>query len=305
MILTIKGADFSSANIGTLSTFVVSKSIGGGASYDIPSFVEKNSSVNWVITLGEGYTFGTYSVTMGGEVVTPTVNGSEMTIAIANVTGNIRISVATINENIGEEEGGETITDPLDAIAWGTLTYRDIFITNNMAPNINNNSKTSVNGTYTWSDSTGNTTIVSSASGNNCVPPYALSVDGSGSKQSKMCNKGTTTGVQLSQTTKFYSGVNLHCTRYNKGYLGLIFGSNFEGCINSTTDGFLTHAAIIDGANTTTKSSLFIGSASSADLDGMINNPVLVNSSVFGSNAPTEAQWQAMYANYNNILINN
>lgn len=102
MILTIKGADFSSANIGTLSTFVVSKSIGRGASFDIPSFVEKNSSVNWVITLGEDYTFGTYSVTMGGEVVTPSVNGSEMTIAIANVTGNIRISVTTVYNGVEE-----------------------------------------------------------------------------------------------------------------------------------------------------------------------------------------------------------
>ena len=102
MILTIKGADFSSANIGTLSTFVVSKSIGRGASYDIPSFVEKNSSVNWVITLGEDYTFGTYSVTMGGEVVTPSVNGNEMTIAIANVTGNIRITVATVYNGVEE-----------------------------------------------------------------------------------------------------------------------------------------------------------------------------------------------------------
>ena len=304
MIITIKGADFSSANIGTLSTYIISKSIGSGASFDIPSFVDKNSSVNWVITLNEGYTFGTYSVTMGGEVITPSVVDNVMTISIAEVTGNVRIVVATINEN-GEEEGGGTIINTLDTIAWGTLTYRDIFVTNNMAPNINNNSKTSVNGAYTWSDSTGETTIVPSASGNNCVPPYALSVAGSGSKQSKMCSKGTTTGVQLDQTTKLYSGANLRCTRYNKGYLGIIFGSTFAGCINSTTNGFVTHAAIIDGSTTTTKASLFIGSASSADLDGMINNPVLVNSSVFGNSKPTEVQWQEMYANYNNILINN
>ena len=139
MILTIKGADFSSANIGTLSTFVVSKSIGRGASFDIPSFVEKNSSVNWVITLGEDYTFGTYSVTMGGEVVTPTVNGSEMTIAIANVTGNIRITVATVYNGVEElpepdepdvptpdepETPGENVTD------LGTLIEGKTFNTN-------------------------------------------------------------------------------------------------------------------------------------------------------------------------------
>lgn len=104
MIITIKGADFSSANIGTLSTYIISKSIGSGATFDIPSFVDKNSSVNWVITLDEGYTFGTYSVTMGGIEVTPTVVDNVMTISIAEVTGNVRIVVATVNENTGEED---------------------------------------------------------------------------------------------------------------------------------------------------------------------------------------------------------
>lgn len=104
MIITIKGADFSSANIGTLSTYIISKSIGSGASFEIPNFVDKNSSVNWVITLDEGYTFGTYSVTMGSEVITPTVVDNVMTISIAEVTGNVRIVVATVNENTGEED---------------------------------------------------------------------------------------------------------------------------------------------------------------------------------------------------------
>ena len=99
MILTIKGADFSAANIGTLSTYVVSKSIGSGAEYSIPSTVEKNASVEWTITLIEGYTFGSYTVTMGSEVITPVVNENIMTISIPSVTGNIRIMVATFNEN--------------------------------------------------------------------------------------------------------------------------------------------------------------------------------------------------------------
>lgn len=104
MIITIKGADFSLANIGTLSTYIISKSIGSGAAFDIPNFVDKNSSVNWVITLDDGYTFGTYSVTMGDDVITPTVVDNVMTISIAEVTGNVRIVVATINESAGEDE---------------------------------------------------------------------------------------------------------------------------------------------------------------------------------------------------------
>ena len=112
MIITIKGANFSLANIGTLSTYIISKSIGSGASFDIPNFVDKNSSVNWTITLDEGYTFGTYSVTMGGVEVTPTVEDNVMTISIAEVIGNVRIVIATINENTGEED--EPVVPPVE-----------------------------------------------------------------------------------------------------------------------------------------------------------------------------------------------
>jgi hypothetical protein len=112
MILTIKNADFSAANIGTLSSYIVSKTIGAGAAFDIPSTVDKNSSVNWVITLDEGYTFGTYAVTMNGEDIIPTVVDNVMTISIAEVTGNVRIVVATVNENVGEED--EPVVPPVE-----------------------------------------------------------------------------------------------------------------------------------------------------------------------------------------------
>ena len=121
MIITIKGADFSAANIGTLSTYIISKSIGSGAVYEIPNFVEKNSSATWTITLNEGYTFGTYSVTMGGETVTPTVADNVMTISIPSVTGNVRIVVATINESTGEEDN--PIVPPVEPEIPTTTTW--------------------------------------------------------------------------------------------------------------------------------------------------------------------------------------
>lgn len=110
MIITIKGADFSGSNIGTLDTYLVSKSIGAGATHDIPNYVTKDAAVSWTITLSEGYTFGTYSITMGGATVTPTISsdGMTMTIAISAVTGKVVISVATVNESTGEEDSGGT-----------------------------------------------------------------------------------------------------------------------------------------------------------------------------------------------------
>lgn len=130
MILTIKGADFSSANIGTLSTYVVSKSIGRGATYEIPGFISKNSSANWTITLEEGYIFGTYSVTMGGEPVEVSVTDNVMTISIAEVTGNVRISVATINQNAGEDEP-ETPTLYSTPIGYQIFEFGDFKIISN------------------------------------------------------------------------------------------------------------------------------------------------------------------------------
>lgn len=104
MILRILGADFSSANIGTLSTYVISKSIGAGISHNIPNFVDKNSSVVWTLTVEEGYLLGSYSIIMNGETITPVVNENTMTITIPNVTGNVRIVITSVNENTGEEE---------------------------------------------------------------------------------------------------------------------------------------------------------------------------------------------------------
>lgn len=103
MILTIKGADFSAANIGTLNTVSIRKVIGRGVVHSIPNFVEKGSSVNWTITLNEDYEFGSYTITMGGEVVNAVVDGGVMTISIANVTGAISISVATTYVGVEDE----------------------------------------------------------------------------------------------------------------------------------------------------------------------------------------------------------
>ena len=122
MIITISGADFSASNIGTLSTWTVSKSIGAGAEHSIPSYVDKNSAFNYTITLKDGYTFGTYSVTMGGQTITPTVTETSITINIASVTGAIRIEVKTINSSTGEEEEPGTGGDS-GSTTYYTLTH--------------------------------------------------------------------------------------------------------------------------------------------------------------------------------------
>lgn len=113
MIITLTGANFAGEgkNIGTLSTWSISRVIGGGATYAGPSFVDKGTALSATVTIDEGYEIGTagVTVTMGGSPVTSGVStsGNVITISISSVTGNVVIKVPTKNVATGEEEGGE------------------------------------------------------------------------------------------------------------------------------------------------------------------------------------------------------
>ena len=115
MIITLKGADFSASNIGTLSSWRVTRSLGSGASYVGPTSVDKGAALTATVTLAEGYELGSdgVTVTMGGNVVSATtVSGNTITIRIAAVTGNVVIKVPTVNVSGGEEEEPEIPDTP-------------------------------------------------------------------------------------------------------------------------------------------------------------------------------------------------
>lgn len=101
MIITLKGADFSQSNIGTLSSWRISRSLGVGASYEGPTSVDKGATFSATVTIAEGYEIGTAGVVviMGGIVLSNahSIAGSIITIDIAEVTGNILIKVPTVN----------------------------------------------------------------------------------------------------------------------------------------------------------------------------------------------------------------
>ena len=133
MIIVLKNADFSQSNIGTLSTWRISRSLGVGATYDGPTSVDKGASFTATVTIAEGYEIGSagVTVTMGGAGQTYTINGNVITISIAAVTGNIVIKVPTVNLSTGEEEEPDvpdTPDGPSDdgGIKTYTITSSDI-----------------------------------------------------------------------------------------------------------------------------------------------------------------------------------
>ena len=130
MIITLRGADFSASNIGTLSSWRITRSLGTGATYDGATSVDKGASFSATVTIAEGYELGAagVTVTMGGNVISAaTVNGNVIAIAIAEVTGNVVIKVHTVNINTGEEDEPDTpdtpqpITTLLTSVATETM----------------------------------------------------------------------------------------------------------------------------------------------------------------------------------------
>lgn len=99
MIITLKNADFSASNIGTLSSWRISRSLGAGATYEGATSVDKGAAFSATVTLAEGYEVGTagIAITMGGAVLSDAynINGNIITITIASVTSNVLINIST------------------------------------------------------------------------------------------------------------------------------------------------------------------------------------------------------------------
>ena len=116
MIITLKSADFSVNNIGTLDSWMISTSLDIGAIYQGPARVKKGDSFVGTITINSSYELdGNITVMVGGNVVSGVVSGSDnsYTITIGNVTGNVNIVVNTkVKENGGEVDPSDPTPEP-------------------------------------------------------------------------------------------------------------------------------------------------------------------------------------------------
>ena len=76
MIIVLKNADFSQSNIGTLSSWRISRSLGAGATYEGPTSVNKGAALNAAIYIAAGYELGAagITVTMNGNLLNDVVS---------------------------------------------------------------------------------------------------------------------------------------------------------------------------------------------------------------------------------------
>ena len=126
MIIVLKNADFSQSNIGTLSSWRISRSLGTGATYEGPTSVDKGAAFSATIYIAKGYEVGSagITVTMNGNLLNDVISDAGLggggednfsgvyIIDIASVTGNVLIKVPTVNTSTGEEEEPDVPVEP-------------------------------------------------------------------------------------------------------------------------------------------------------------------------------------------------
>lgn len=166
--------------------------------------------------------------------------------------------------------------------AYEDYSFYEIFEENNYAP-LNMDSYDTETDEY--ADYSGTTKLQKKVS---FTPDFAMEVQGETSNQIK-------SGKDY--TGKYYIAAKVNCTRYEAGYLGIVFGSDSEKykntTVQSTTDGFVT----VSDIQQLSSHSIFIGSCISANLDGYIDDTVVVDLSIF-ENIPSKETLDQLYERY-------
>ncbi|MBQ7875232.1 MAG: hypothetical protein IJ306_08775, partial [Oscillospiraceae bacterium] len=212
-----------------------------------------------------------------------TAHGND--VSEATYTGTTHTGICTLNteEMFGAAleylEGQAEETTSVDDVAWENLTYRDIFITNNIVYVNGFNEKTF----SPFIQNTGTNTVTNEAY---YTGPYSLKAFGSPSQQIKSVSSIGTAG-------EYFLAAKAYCTRYSAGTLGVCLGYNSVG-LKEVTDGFVTVSGIVSAE---ASNGAFLGSFHTADLDGYVDDPVAVNMAIFET-APTLEEMTVLYDEY-------
>lgn len=188
---------------------------------------------------------------------------------------------------IGSESIEPTIT--LDTVAYAGLTYRYIFETKN-AVSIYPGFEDGTAGSLTANSSGSPTPKITSEISDSGT--YCAKVFGSTSTQ-----YAVPPILGIPSGSRYFIACRAYCTRYSTGNLGIVL-STYGAALTTTNSGFET---VVADVTTTSNSTLFVGSWSSANLDGYIDTPVAINTNIFANDIPSISTFENLYNNYVSI----
>lgn len=179
-------------------------------------------------------------------------------------------------EEVLIREGTET------AIAYEDYMYYEIFEDNNIAPMLMDSLESELD---EFNEFSGSVTIQNKVYNTENQSLYV-----SGNESNQVVSSKTYSG-------KYYIASKVKCIRYESGCLGIAIDNNetsFENTtIKNTTDDFVTCSDI----KTLSNNKFFIGSTSESNLDGYIDDPVIIDLSMFNV-LPTVEQLDGLYEEY-------
>ena len=211
-------------------------------------------------------------------------------------------TAAVLGDDIGDlksaiDEVGDVVSSKktLDSIAWGTKTYRDIFITGNKLPDGNFEDGLS------FADRITNDPVITEEAYSSKA--HSLKCFGSVSRQIKV-NEYPATGPYVSGRA-YYSAIKCRCDRISNGQAGMQT-AYFDGTghaksisVTSVTDGFVTASDLVVNVDPTANSGVFIGTFSSANADAYVDDVVIIDlTAVFGETYPTKEELDNLYDEY-------
>lgn len=188
-------------------------------------------------------------------------------------------------QNPDPEPGNEQ----LDEVAIKEKTYREIFKDGNVVEWGDFESDI-----LTWFNVWSGTPEISTEA---CVSKsHSVKAFGNISQQYVIIN-----GIDFTSGHKYYIAMKSRCDRHVKGAIGINFGNYGTIGATSTTDGFETFSKIVSGGFSAEK--CWIGSISSADLDGYIDDVMIVDlTALFESDIPTKEELDNAYDAYLSII---
>lgn len=279
-------------------------------------------SITAVFTQGSAVIYDTDSLDTLEQYLTVTATYADSTTAIVTdytLSGTLAVGTSTITVSYGGKTTTFTVTvtvNPLDQIAYGTLTYRDIFITNNKVligdfegtyvidenfheiPNTNYLYKFNY-----WSGSAPNTPP-SISTEYSVSPTHSLKCFDT--KPTRAFYKELN-APSYASGTHFLIAANIKCTRYVAGNIGAIFNSPINNAVdkasalqNEVSNGFVPKTAIAVLTSARTEWCCYIGvNGTGGNADCFIDNVVI-------SAVPAEMtaeQAQTLYENYTAMVL--
>lgn len=203
------------------------------------------------------------------------------------VEGDIQVVNGKLLLFVSKTETVVTEFGTVNEIAYEGKSYKEIFEDNNYAPTNMNSMVTNFD---TYSDYSGTTTLQTE---DFYTKGSAMYVEGTTSQQAKS---------SMSYTGTFYVASKIKCTRYEKGYIGIVYGSDSSKYEDITLqEAFPDEYLTCSGIETLSDHNIFIGSAISANLDGYIDDTVIVDLSIF-EDTPSKNQMDILYEKYLQIV---